>query len=315
MTIWVPVAIFLLAKGMFWKGAFVLVWGALVVVGLIDSVARPYLIGRRLELPLFVLFFALLGGVIVWGAKGIIIGPILVGIAPVLLDIYRDRYSRSPEMKPEDHAVKVKIACSLLIVMSVLATATLLRAAPPETVPSDYGQDAAPLNRHEKSLERLMAGQRLDNEHTRLAQEEFRQGTIELSKDDEQHLRDVQQRRSVDNQVAAGKTQKTLAHRSYKETVKRYGSNDPRSIAAKESWEQSRQAMNPLLHRQRAINSQIYQGRLHVHNDKTVLSVQKRALDSDARYRASDDRRIQKEEQNIVDDRKATTQDIASSAP
>ena len=97
--IWVPVAIFLMTKGMYWKSAFVLVWGALIVVGLIDSLARPYLIGRRVEIPLFVLFFALLGGVIVWGAKGVIIGPILVAISPVLIDIYRDRYLRSPEVR------------------------------------------------------------------------------------------------------------------------------------------------------------------------------------------------------------------------
>ncbi len=99
--IWLPVAIFLLAKGLYWRSAFVLVWGALIIVGLIDSMVRPYLIGKRVEIPLFVLFFALLGGVIVWGAKGVIIGPILVAIAPVLFDIYRDRYLRSPEMRPK----------------------------------------------------------------------------------------------------------------------------------------------------------------------------------------------------------------------
>jgi predicted PurR-regulated permease PerM len=93
--IWVPVSIFLLAQGLYWKSAFVLVTGALIVVGFIDSIVRPYLVGERVELPLFVLFFALLGGVAVWGAKGIIIGPTLAAITPVLLDIYRDRYLRT----------------------------------------------------------------------------------------------------------------------------------------------------------------------------------------------------------------------------
>jgi predicted PurR-regulated permease PerM len=101
LGIWVPAAIFLLAKGLYWRSAFVLVWGAFIVVGLIDSMLRPYLIGKRVELPLFVLFFALLGGVAVWGAKGIIIGPILVAITPVLLDIYRDRYLHGPDMRPK----------------------------------------------------------------------------------------------------------------------------------------------------------------------------------------------------------------------
>jgi len=94
VAIWVPVALALLAKGMYWKSLVVLAWGALVVVGFIDFIARPYLIGKRVELPLSVLFFALLGGILVWGSKGIIIGPILVGLTPVLLDIYRERYLR-----------------------------------------------------------------------------------------------------------------------------------------------------------------------------------------------------------------------------
>ena len=95
--IWVPVSIFLLAQGSYWKSAFVLMSGVLVIVGLIDSIVRPWLVGERVELPLFVLFFALLGGVAVWGAKGIIIGPMLAAITPVLLDIYRDRYLRGPD--------------------------------------------------------------------------------------------------------------------------------------------------------------------------------------------------------------------------
>jgi predicted PurR-regulated permease PerM len=100
IAIWVPVAIFLLAKGSIWKSVFVMIWGTFIIVGLIDTMVRPYLIGKRVELPLFVLFFALLGGVAVWGAKGIIIGPILVAIAPVLLEIYRDRYLRFQHDKP-----------------------------------------------------------------------------------------------------------------------------------------------------------------------------------------------------------------------
>jgi len=100
LVIWVPVGIYLLIKGMYWKGIFVLGCGAFMVVGLIDSVLRPYLIGKRVELPLFALFFALLGGIAVWGAKGVIIGPLLVAIAPVLLEIYRDRYLRSQQNTP-----------------------------------------------------------------------------------------------------------------------------------------------------------------------------------------------------------------------
>jgi len=98
---WVPIGIFLCVSGSSWKGAFILAWGAIVVVGLIDTFVRPYLVGRRAELPFLTLFFALLGGVEVWGAKGIIIGPLLVANAPLLLKMYRDRYLRSSEMRPK----------------------------------------------------------------------------------------------------------------------------------------------------------------------------------------------------------------------
>jgi predicted PurR-regulated permease PerM len=88
-----PVAIYFFYKGAYLKGTFLLLWGLIVVVGLIDMVLRPYLMGRRAELPMFALFFALLGTK-VWGAKGLLLGPFLIGIVPVLLDIYRERYLR-----------------------------------------------------------------------------------------------------------------------------------------------------------------------------------------------------------------------------
>jgi len=100
IVIWVPAGIYLLAQGMYLKGVVVLCCGAFIIVGLVDSVIRPYLIGKRVELPLFALFFALLGGISVWGAKGVIIGPLLVAIAPVLLEIYRERYLRRTPQTP-----------------------------------------------------------------------------------------------------------------------------------------------------------------------------------------------------------------------
>ena len=95
LGVWVPVGIFLLIKGRIWKGVFILLWGAFIVVGLGDAFVRPYLVGRRIELPILYLFFALLGGVEVWGVKGVILGPLLVAIAPLLLAIYQQRYLRA----------------------------------------------------------------------------------------------------------------------------------------------------------------------------------------------------------------------------
>ncbi len=94
--VWIPVGVFYLVKGAYLKAIFVFGWNAVIVVALVDTVIRPYLVGKRAELPLFALFFALLGGIEIWGAKGVILGPLLVAIAPVLLEIYRERFIRDP---------------------------------------------------------------------------------------------------------------------------------------------------------------------------------------------------------------------------
>ena len=307
-------AIFLLAKGLYWRSAFVLVCGALIIVGLIDSIGRTYLIGKRLELPLSFLFLALLGGVAVWGAKGIIIGPILVAITPVLLEIYRNRYLRSPESRSKGHAPSVTLAGFLIMAMTLVIESPL-RADPPPTSGTPVAQESDQLKRHEKDLRKMQADRSLDNEHSRQAQQEFRKGTTEMSGHDEQQLQDVLHLRSVESQVTAGQEQKTLAHQSYKDAVHAYGSNDPRSLAAKRSWKESQQAMNPLLQKRRTLRADIQRGQRQMHDDKILLGIQKRSMNSDARYRATDDRRIQKEEIDIADDRKAMTQTNSSSAP
>ena len=90
--VWAPVALYLFFTASRWRGLVLVLWGAFIVVGLNDVLIRPYLVGRKLDLPLLPLFFALLGGVEVLGAKGIIVGPLLFALAPVLLDIYRKRF-------------------------------------------------------------------------------------------------------------------------------------------------------------------------------------------------------------------------------
>lgn len=305
--IWIPVAIFLAAKGLYWRSAFVMVWGAVIIVGLIDLVVRPYLIGKRVELPLFVLFLALLGGVAVWGIKGIIIGPILVGIAPVLLEIYRNRYLRKPELKPKgsdvaDQAVGVRLKLATLLIIAInLVMASSVRADLPVASGEDHPKESAYLLRHEKKLEQMQADRSRDIEHTRLAQEEVRKGTAEMASHTEQQARDAEDLGSVENQITAGRKQKTLAHQSYKETVQKYGSEDPRSVAANDSWTESKQVMQPLLQNRRTLKDEIHKGGRQVHNDKIVLEVQQRDLDSKARYRAIDDRHFQKEEKIVAD--------------
>ncbi len=87
--IWLPLS----AAMFFWKGMkiglFVLLWGA-VVVGLLDNVLRPILIGKGARLPIFLLFLGIFGGMKVYGPLGLLLGPLLISCVTVFLQIYRE---------------------------------------------------------------------------------------------------------------------------------------------------------------------------------------------------------------------------------
>ena len=72
-----PVALLMLALGHPWAALFLALW-AVVVVGLIDNVVKPLLIKGGVQLDAAVLFFALIGGLALFGATGLIVGPLAV---------------------------------------------------------------------------------------------------------------------------------------------------------------------------------------------------------------------------------------------
>jgi predicted PurR-regulated permease PerM len=74
-----PVALLMLALGHPWAGLFVALWG-LLVVGLIDNVVKPLLIKGGVQIDAAVLFFSLLGGLAMFGATGLIVGPLAVAL-------------------------------------------------------------------------------------------------------------------------------------------------------------------------------------------------------------------------------------------
>jgi predicted PurR-regulated permease PerM len=75
-----------------WRGIALLLWGALAV-GSVDNFVRPLMIGGRVQIPTFLLLFALLGGVQVYGMLGILIAPVVVAILIGFVEIYRERFA------------------------------------------------------------------------------------------------------------------------------------------------------------------------------------------------------------------------------
>jgi predicted PurR-regulated permease PerM len=85
-----PVALFMFKDSTGW-GIFLLVWG-MVVVGWLDNLLKPYLIGSRARMPFVLVFFSILGGLKMYGLLGLILGPILIASLLTFIKIYRDTY-------------------------------------------------------------------------------------------------------------------------------------------------------------------------------------------------------------------------------
>jgi predicted PurR-regulated permease PerM len=88
-AVWLPAAIILAAGGHWWKGLILLVWGA-AIVGQIDSFIRPYVISGRVKLHTLLVFFALMGGVKAFGVMGLFIGPVVLSVTLVLLQMLQE---------------------------------------------------------------------------------------------------------------------------------------------------------------------------------------------------------------------------------
>ena len=90
-TVCLFAAFVLLVTGHPYMAAFLAVWGV-VVVGLVDNVAKPYLMKGDTEMNGAVVFFALIGGIAAFGMAGLLIGPLAVALFLAVLRIYRRDY-------------------------------------------------------------------------------------------------------------------------------------------------------------------------------------------------------------------------------
>jgi len=93
--VWVPAVVYLVIMG-HWIKAIILAAWCLGVIGMVDNFLRPSLIGQRTRLHELVVFFAVLGGIQVFGALGIITGPAIAAIALALMEVWRRATPPSP---------------------------------------------------------------------------------------------------------------------------------------------------------------------------------------------------------------------------
>ncbi len=83
----IPAVIYLFTMGNTFMGAGLLMW-SLLIVGLVDNIVGPYLIGRGSNMHPFVILISVLGGIALFGPLGFIVGPVVTTLFIVLLEIY-----------------------------------------------------------------------------------------------------------------------------------------------------------------------------------------------------------------------------------
>lgn len=77
--IWAPVAIYFLITGAIWQGVVLIAFGVLVI-GLVDNILRPILVGKDTKLPDYVVLISTLGGMAMFGLNGFVIGPLIAAL-------------------------------------------------------------------------------------------------------------------------------------------------------------------------------------------------------------------------------------------
>ncbi|MHB0844449.1 AI-2E family transporter [Stutzerimonas nitrititolerans] len=78
-VIWTPVAIYFLMKGLIVQGVILILYGVLVI-GLVDNILRPILVGKDTKMPDYVVLISTLGGLSLFGLNGFVIGPLIAAL-------------------------------------------------------------------------------------------------------------------------------------------------------------------------------------------------------------------------------------------
>lgn len=90
--VWGPAALWLLATGQVIPGLALAVWGFIVIMN-IDNLLRPYLVGRDAKLNDLMVLISTLGGLVLFGAIGLIIGPVIAALMSSVWYLYARAYA------------------------------------------------------------------------------------------------------------------------------------------------------------------------------------------------------------------------------
>ncbi|MBN1103462.1 MAG: AI-2E family transporter [Deltaproteobacteria bacterium] len=97
-SVWLPAAIWLFMQDQYLAAVGLGLYGALVI-STVDNILKPLIIGEGTKMPVFLLFFTILGGLKVYGVLGIFLGPIILSMGMAFLSIYKEVYLKPAREK------------------------------------------------------------------------------------------------------------------------------------------------------------------------------------------------------------------------
>jgi hypothetical protein len=83
--VWVPVVVGFIVLGSYWKALILGLWSALLV-GSIDNLLRPIVVGAREKQHPIIIALAAIGGTYAFGTLGILLGPVVVSLIAALVE-------------------------------------------------------------------------------------------------------------------------------------------------------------------------------------------------------------------------------------
>ena len=90
-SVWLPMGVWFLIQGDTHNGLIVLVYGALIISG-IDNILKPLIMRGKVQIPILLIFFSLIGGMALFGPIGILFGPVITALFLACIRIYREEF-------------------------------------------------------------------------------------------------------------------------------------------------------------------------------------------------------------------------------
>jgi predicted PurR-regulated permease PerM len=94
--VYIPAGVILFVGGSYIKGIIVITVGS-IVISQVDSVLRPYLIAGKASMHPLLLFFAIMGGIALFGLLGVVLGPMIAAIFVTIIKIFE--FKLHPELE------------------------------------------------------------------------------------------------------------------------------------------------------------------------------------------------------------------------